>query len=109
MRGGLLFLGILLLLVGAALYFLVPGVDANVRYARDAADDQLTMGILPFIGLVAMALGALIALLGLIIPGSRHHDHHDDHDHAVERTKTVVKDTRGRVKRVETTEVRREE
>jgi hypothetical protein len=110
MRGGILFLGILLLLVGAALYFLVPGVDANVRYARDV-NTGINLAALPFIGLIAMALGAILTLVGLIAPSPVYRVYEDrDRDYIpVERSKTIERDSRGRVKRVHTREVRRDE
>lgn len=107
MRSGLFILGLFLLVLGAALYFLIPGIDENLRYARDSADDTVTMGVIPFIGLIAMGLGLLLAVLGLFIPDSRaRYEEYDDEP--IERTRTVYKDEHGHTRRVETNEVKRE-
>jgi hypothetical protein len=118
--------GLLLLLIGAALYFVLPGV-VDVRLARPDAAGAATTGLIPLIGLVLMGAGLLLSVLGLVLPNSRpryeHYDHPVDRrsgrereyreereyidDVPAERTRTIVKDERGRVKRVETREVRR--
>lgn len=121
MRPGLLTLGIVVLLIGAALYVVPQVLSTSRSYAR-APDAAQGLGTLAQYGLPVMGVGALLALAGLVIPRARHdvdtrdyrdggyrtttYDSDDDDEqlvaHEVETTR--VKDTDGRVLRSETVE-----
>jgi hypothetical protein len=101
MRSGLLAFGVLLFIIGAALYFLPGAAAADTRaYARPL----FSVGALASIGMLTMVLGAILAILGLLVPAAKpdvhkHYGHsHADHDgHVHKRVETrTTRNKRGR-------------
>ncbi len=108
MRPALLSFGVLLILIGAALYFVPPLFAGDRAAARTVAD----LGGLATWGLPVMGIGAILALLGLVIPDPRTRVIIDDNrvagDVVREVTTRRTRNARGRVVREEKTEVIRD-
>jgi hypothetical protein len=105
MRPGILFLGLVLVAIGLALYFVLPQTNADQRLARDT---NTVPAFWPLLGLGILAIGTLLAIVGLLVPAYREEVIERDVP-VVERTRTVTRNNRGRVTRVDTKEIRRED
>jgi hypothetical protein len=105
MRSGIFILGVLLLAVGAALYFLPHTAVDVTNTAADGTRSSAratvaTASTLSQIGLWTLIAGGIVALLGLIIPAPRQYVavDHDPDGHVVRTEQVTTRRTKsGRV------------